>query len=246
MMRTYDSISFDTSGFEPQGERDGARVWWTSAGDGIGLYYFNKSPDIGADLHSINDVRTFFRNRSVNQGLGMIEVETPQIDGCLALRTIFKSPQQRTGMTYVGSIILPFRDFSYVLKVQCMETGTTGIRESVVAAQMMASGQVKLQKSGPGPQQLRIAGWMQDPYDPMTSAPLTTSAPLMWNLAEDKQYDAQFPDHPLSRLRSVLRQVQPSLRLAPEVKDATPFVFVPSPPSTAASQQRERPWWKCR
>jgi hypothetical protein len=139
-----------------------------------------------------------------------------------------------------GSITLPFRDFSYVLKVQCMETGTTGIRESVVLAQMMASGQVKLQNSGPGPQQLRIAGCMQDPYDP------TTSAPLMWNLAEDKQYDAQFPDHPLSRLRSVLRQVQPSLRLAPEVKDATPFVFVPSPPSTAVSQQRKRPWWKFR
>jgi hypothetical protein len=90
-MRTHDSISFDTSGFAPQSERDGARVWWTSAGDGIGLYYFDKSPDIGAVLHSINDVRTFFRNRSVNQGLGMIEVETPQINGCLALRTIFKS-----------------------------------------------------------------------------------------------------------------------------------------------------------
>ena len=122
-MRPYDSVSFDDTGWNPQGEMDGARVWWNSVGDGIGLYYFAMPPDIKADLGSINDVRKFYRNSSATRGLGIIEVETPQVDGCLAVRTVFKSPQQPTGMTYIGSITLPFRDFSYVLKVQCMETG---------------------------------------------------------------------------------------------------------------------------
>jgi hypothetical protein len=145
----------------------------------------------------------------------MIEVETPQIDGCLAVRSIFKLRQQLTGMTYIGSITLPFGNFSYVLKVQCMETGVTGLRESLALPQMMASGRVKLQEGSDGAPQL--LGWMQDPYAP------TISMPLMRNLAEDEQYDAQFPNHPLSRLRSALRRIQSSLRLAPDLKDAPPF-----------------------
>jgi hypothetical protein len=203
----------------PQGEKDGGRIWWNSVGDGIGLYYFDKPPDIEADLHSINDVRQFLRNVSIANGFGIIEVGTPQIDGCLAVRTIFKVPQQPHGMTYVGSITLPFRDFSYVLKVQCIERGTTGLRETFIVAKMLSSGQVKIQKASDGPPQ--VVGWWQGPYDSMTSAPVVR------NLGDDEQYDAQFPNHPLSRLRSILRQVQPSLRLAPVVRDAPPFAFVP-------------------
>ena len=214
-MRAYQSISFDDTGFAPQGERNGARVWFTDAGDGIGLFYFDQPPDIGADINSIVGVRKFYRNSAAALGLGLIEAETPQIDGCVSVRAIFKSPQRPTGMTYVGSLTLPFRDFSYVVKVQCAEQGTTGIREAVVLDAMLRSGQVKVSGASDG----KIRGWMRDPYDP------TVDAPLMPNLAEDEQYDGQFPNHPLSRVRSVLRQVQSSLRLAPEVKNAPPFIF---------------------
>jgi hypothetical protein len=64
-----------------------------------------------------------------------------------------------------------------------------------------------------------VEGWTQDPYDP------TFRAPLMRNLSDDVQYDAQFPDHPLSRLRSVLRHLASTVSIADEVKAAAPFVF---------------------
>jgi len=166
----------------------------------------------------------------------MIEVDTPQVDGCLTVRTIFKSGQQPHGMTYIGSITLPFRDVSYVLKVQCRETGITGMREAVVLDRMMASGQVTVGRGSED--QLQIHGWSQDPYDP------AINAPLMRNLAENEHYDAQFPHHPLSRLRSVLRQLQPSLRLAPELKEVPPFVYPPATPALATSRQDKKPWWK--
>jgi hypothetical protein len=83
-----------------------------------------------------------------------------------------------------------------------------------------------------------IHGWSQDPYDP------AINAPLMRNLAENEHYDAQFPHHPLSRLRSVLRQLQPSLRLAPELKELPPFVYPPATPALATSRQDKKPWWK--
>ena len=69
------------------------------------------------------------------------------------------------------------------------------MREAVVLDQMVAAGRITFQEKDE-----RILGWTQDPYDP------TLDAPLLRNLAEDEQYDAQFPDHPLSRLRSILWQ----------------------------------------
>lgn len=111
-MRSYNSISFDATGLTLQGEANGARIWHTEAGDGLGLFYFDKSPDIGADINTLDALRHFYRNSVVPAGLGLIEVETLQIDGCLTVRTIFKSPQQPRGMTYIGSLTLPFRDFS--------------------------------------------------------------------------------------------------------------------------------------
>ena len=138
-MRPYDDISFDDTGWDLQGEIEGARVWWNSAGDGIGVYYFAIPPDIKADLQSIDGVRKFYRDSIAPDGLGMIEVEILEVDGCPAVRTIFKSPQQPTGMTYLGSITLPFRDFSYVMKVQCRETGMTGVRDAAVLSQMIGA-----------------------------------------------------------------------------------------------------------
>ena len=69
--------------------------------------------------------------RSVSQaGLGVIEIDTVLVDGCTAVRTLFKAAQQPTGRTYLGALTFPFRDFSYALKAQCeeLECGTLSSR----------------------------------------------------------------------------------------------------------------------
>ncbi|MBC8136664.1 MAG: hypothetical protein H8F28_12315 [Fibrella sp.] len=125
-------------------------------------------------------------------------------------------------MTFIGSLTLPFRDLSYVVKVQCAEEGVTGIRDAVVLDKMLEAGEIEFSGG-------KMQGWMQDPYDP------AVNAPLMRNLSEDIRYDVDFPDHPLSRLRSILGRVQVSLHLAPEIKNAPPFVFTES--------TGKKPWW---
>ena len=232
-MPSLDSVTFDDTGFALQGDMDGSRVWHSTSGGGIGLFFFDRPPDITATLEAVDDVREFYRRSATAAGLGVIEIDTLNVDGCLAVRTIFKAPQKPMGMTYVGSITLPFRDFSYVLKAQCSEQGMTGTREAVVLDAMIQSGNINLDGLPRG----TISGWNQDPYDP------AINAPVMRNLSEDEQYDAQFPDHPLSRVRSILKLVQPSLRLAPELKSAPPFVFSGQRESLPG-QPMKKPWWK--
>jgi hypothetical protein len=226
-MRTLDSITFDASNFTFHSDEDGVRIWYTAVGDGIGLYYFPLPPDIGADLKSIEDVRAALRKLTTASGGAIIEVETPLIDGCDALRTIIKVPQQSHGMTYLGSIILPFRDFNYVVKVQCKERGITGLRESEILSEMLDTGEVRIDLDGEGSQ---IVGWAQDPYD------ASFVAPLMRNRAEAEDYDARFPKHPLSRLRPVLNHIQNTLKVADEIKVEPSFEY--------GRTQSKRPRWK--
>jgi hypothetical protein len=143
--------------------------------------------------------------------LAIIEVEAPIVQGRRSVRAILKVPQQPTGMSYLGSLTLPFRDFSYVLKVGCVERGTTGVRDAMIADQCMKDGTVSVSPDG------RIEGWMADPYD------ASVRAPLMRNRAEAREYDAQFPEHPLTRARRVLDHIQGTVTIGSDLRRAPAF-----------------------
>ncbi len=207
-MPSLDSISFHITALEFEGDREGARVWRTDSGDIVELHYFPLPPDIPS-LTSIHELRDRYREMAVSAGHGIIEVDTLTIDDCVAVRTIFKVPQEPTGMGYIGGITLPFRDFSFVVRMMCPEHGMTGVRDSVVGELMMRAGQVKIDLDD---EDVGIKGWWQDPYDP------NQSGPLIKNISENEEYDKEFPDHPLSRLRSILKQVRDTLRVVSDVK----------------------------
>ena len=226
-MRSLDSITFDAGIFTLHGDEEGVRIWHTVAGDGVALFYFPIPPDIPGDLASLEDVRSGYRKRTAASGNAIIEVETPMVDGCQAVRAIIKVPQQPHGLVYLGSLTLPFRDFSYLIKVQCEELGITGLRDSEVLAELLGTGEVTLDiNSDEG----RLTGWMQDPYD---ASIVTTFAR---NRAEAEEYDARFPDHPLSRLRTTLNHIQGTLRVEDGISSEPRFVF--------QRTQHQRPWWK--
>ena len=82
---------------------------------------------------------------------------------------------------YTGSLTIPFRDFSYVIKAQCEERGTTGVREAILFDKGRRAGTVTIGPDG------KIGG--------------------DWN-PDDEQYDADFPQHPLTRLRILLAKFQ--------------------------------------
>jgi hypothetical protein len=214
-MPSLASVTFDATGFHFQGERDGARVWHTPAGDVLHVSYFPLKPDIGADVRSLEKIRLAIRPRIAAAGAAIIELETATTDDCLALRQIIKVPQQPHGMTYIGCLLLPFRNFSFVIKVQCQENGMTGIRDSIILAESLSDGRVTFDPD----REEFLKGWMHDPYDP------ALHGGFHWNLSEAREYDVCFPDHPLSRLRPVLAHLELTLRVTNEVKESPPYVF---------------------
>jgi hypothetical protein len=209
-----DAITFDTVGWTEQPRQPRQRVWHNARGDGLGLFYFPIAPDVPAPLDPLD--RLWQAYRSTTSG-GLIKLDVVRFDGVAAIKLILKVPQQPHGMTYLGSWTFPWRDFSYVLKIQCREDGMTGIRDAVVLAEEMGAGRVQIDDR----QQLR--GWSDDPYDS------DVTSGLVRNLAEDEKYDARFPDHPLSRLRRYEGQLESTIVVAPSARRAPPFYYSYAP-----------------
>ena len=205
------AIAFDETGFERRGENDGVLIWLTPQGDGLGLFHHPR-PHIEADLSNVDRVRDFYRRSASEVGLGVVEIETTVVDGCTVVRTLFKAAEQPTGRTYHGALTFPFRDFSYVLKVQCEERGMTGVRDAFVSAALMVSGETGIESG-------RMTGWLDDPYDPAEAGPMTR------NKSERPEYDAQFPDHPLSRARWVLNHLERTVTIDEAVKAQPGFIW---------------------
>lgn len=187
------SVVFDTAGYRDLGVQDGKHIWHTPQGDGVGLFFFPLHPDLPENARSEEELRQAF-SASLT-GCKFVELHLIAVDDQPSVQSIIKSPQQPTGMTYVGSIIIPFRDFSFVLKVQCQEHGMTGMREAIILNGILAKGGVARDGSGL----------------PVGFSP------------DDPKYDAEFPKHPLSRLRTVLRHMEKSLRLNSSVRQLPPF-----------------------
>lgn len=206
------AITFAETEFERQDDHDGVVLWFTPKGDVLGLFYYPIKPDIGAALNDVEGLRKFYRQGAREAGLGIIEIERVIVDSCPVVRTLFKVSQEPAGRTYLGALTIPFQDFSYVLKVECPEQGVTGMRDTIVSMQLMASGTSELDaKTG------TMTGWLDDPYDSQEAGPMTR------NKSERIEYDAQFPDHPLSRARWVLDHLERTVRIADEVKRMPSF-----------------------
>jgi len=74
--------------------------------------------------------------------------------------------------------------------------GAAGTRESMVALEMMRDGTLS--------EETYKKSWNADPYDPKYRGVPPDSLRCM---ADDERYDAEYPDHPLSQVRRVLREL---------------------------------------
>jgi hypothetical protein len=211
-MPSLDSVTFDTTGLIPQGDLNGVRVWQIPEGDGLGLYYFPIPPDISADINSLPSISSFYGSQMAAANLTGISINTLDIDECRFIKMIVRIPQQPSGMMYMGSLTLPFRDFSFVVKMQCAERGITGMRESLILNELLEKGEVEFDKSG------EFEGW---------EMPLDTVDSPSWiiNRAETVEYDVRFPNHPLSILRRTFDQIEKSIRVADDVKREPRFSY---------------------
>ncbi len=63
---SFDSIIFDTKQYRYQGETGDHRIWFTPEGDGIGLYFFLKQPDLPVEAKSVAELEDFYRAKISN------------------------------------------------------------------------------------------------------------------------------------------------------------------------------------
>lgn len=227
-----DLVSFDTTDLISQPAPPGDRIWVTEDGLFVRLTTDGCRPVFPATAAGEAASRKDWRLTCAESGCGMVELTYDRVDGCQAVRAITKfaiDPATGRGRRYLGVIQIPIPGSVVVLKAQSDEIGITGFRESVVLNRVLASGAVTIEippsdENTGARWATNTPGWRVDPDDP-------TPQHLALNVSDDRQYDPEFPKHPLSRVRSFLDRAQTSLSLAPELKSG----------EVAGDAKR---WWK--
>jgi hypothetical protein len=168
----------------------------------IGTNYFAIPPDLPVGFGDLQLLQRATALTAARQGATLIEADAVEIGGLAALRQIVKVklPDQPVGQAFLGSFTIPRANCSAVLRVQAAEGQPTGIREAMVLDQV-------------GPE----AFFKLHPHVP------DIKLPLPFHVADDPAYDAQFPSHPLSRVRRVMAQLAQQTGLQPAFSAQPPF-----------------------
>jgi hypothetical protein len=205
-MLTIDCLTFDTTGWGLVKNTESKATWTNAQGDRLGKQFFPLPPDIPS-LFALDELRDYFRKQALQSGGAIISVDVLHIKGMSLARSIFKYPRP-IGMGFFGSLIMPFRDFSYVIRVQCVESQDSVNREDTLlplVQQRLPTGTVLSDV------------WMQDPYDP------GFEGPVLRCLTDDECWDRELPEHPLSKIRAIFAQIIPTIAVNREVKNSVPF-----------------------
>lgn len=190
---TLKSIHFSTNGFQDRGELMPGQVhgYFTPDGDGAGVYFFAIKPDLPQNA-SLDGLAQFYRSQLKGVNGRLLDLEWATISGHTAIAMVIAVPQQPSGLAYVASLTLPFRDCSFVLKCQCEEHSPTGMRETILLDRALAK-------------DINAKPTDQNFYD--------------------KQYDAEFPAHPLSRARRTINHFVKTAKLDEAVQKLAAFNF---------------------
>ena len=127
-----------------------------------------------------------------------------------AIEIIYKRTEGM-GYRYTGMLVVEFGAYWCQVTGVFGERGLTGFREAKLTARLLEGGLIKIRKH---PFYRRVftrssgyvEGWFVDPYDAKYRGIVLRS------VADSEEYDEQFPDHPLTRLRSTLETVRDSLQ----------------------------------
>lgn len=197
---SLDAVRFNDAEFDFQGEPQPGKVrfWHTPDGDGMGVYFFRLPPDLPQNAVSLEVFSAFYRERLGGSGGVLVELGIVEVGGVPAVRTLASLPQQPSGRTYVGSLTIPFRDFSFVVKCQCPELGHTGMKAALLLDRSLAAAE-----SNSEPAEAHLAKLDLD----------------------HPKHDADFPDEPVARARRVMDHLAASLVIDSEIRRLPGFAL---------------------
>ena len=208
--------------FHDDDESNGVAQWSNEFGDILSVNYFPMVPDIQVRLEDIDNLRRFYRSMAEANGLAPLEIELEDLKGLRAVKTLYKVRLEPTGFAFLGSYTLPFANCSYVIKIQAVESGVTGMRESAV---LIIEDCKEVDEEND-----KLIGWEVDPYDS------AYKADFMANKADNPKYDEKFPEHPLSRVREYMREILGDLEFDQSLTKLPPFIV--------CEEKTTKAWWK--
>ncbi|MGW0415139.1 hypothetical protein ACWCPJ_08120 [Streptomyces collinus] len=196
----------DLSGFT---EREPG-VWTDEAGLVLSVHFFPLVPDLPAPLHEFERLRSMLAAGVGSRGGNLIEAVPGTLHGVPGLRQLLKVPLpgRPHGQAFIGSWTVPRAACSTVLKVQAAEGQMTGLREALVADRV-------------GPENY---------FRPHPYAAGGQFGGLPTHVADDEEWDAQFPDHPLTRVRAALHRITPTVTFDERFRQLPPFDGPAQPP----------------
>lgn len=204
------SVTIPDQGWTKVSEDDEAIRWVNSQQSAlIVLHFFDKEPDLPT-AKDLDYLKKFYRNIAAASNGGVIETDIINLHNIPCVKTIIKIPQQETGMAYIASITIPFENCSYVVKIQADEIGITGMRDALILDRLHKAGEVEIEEEN-------IKNWFEDPYDP------DFRQGTLMNQSELEKFDPEFPEHPLSVARSLIRSTAETIIFKKEIKELPAF-----------------------
>jgi len=149
----------------------------------------------GADTSDVGALRMYCRQLAESHSAGLVEANVVQSRVGLTAQLIHKK-LVGTAFTFTGVQIIPLPKASLTWTVVAVERGTTGVREAVLTIQLMKQGRLTVQEYS--------ESWAQDPYDATYRG---VDRSTLRYISDDPSYDGQFPTHPLSKVRRLLREL---------------------------------------
>ncbi|WP_240803565.1 hypothetical protein [Streptomyces sp. A0592] len=195
----------DLTGFT---ERE-AGVWTDERGLVLSVHFFDLVPDLPAPLDRPELLRHALARSVAAAGAGLIEAACGEVGSLPAVRQLVKVRRpDGHGQVFIGSWTVPRAVCSAVVKVQAGEGPMTGLREALVLDQV-------------GPERY----FTPHPYGP------DITGGLPHHVADAEEWDARFPDHPLTHVRTTLARIAPTVVLHDGFTSLPPFAPDTAPDS---------------
>jgi hypothetical protein len=167
----------------------GSAYWRDAVGDVISLT--RRSTPVPSLSDEVG-LQHFSRDICESQRSGLIESAVRQGVQGRCLTYVYKRLEM-PAFRFFGVVITPAAQGSWMWMVVTIERGTTGEREAIVAARLIETGKLTLESYK--------SSWARDPYE--TEYTGVDRSTLRY-ISDGVEYDAEFPDHPLTKMRREL------------------------------------------
>ena len=192
---------------------ENSKQWHDGNGVALVLYRLGFDEALFSRLSNETAVREYYRDTLASDGIGIVQCDLSETNGYTCVNIIGKMIVEGQPARYVGSIAIPMREMSIVLSLFSQEEGITGVRDTAIFAKLAAEGHDFIPDDDTG----EIVGWAADPYFP------DYDGPCLRNLSELEEYDTQFPEHPLSKVRHRLNELLDDIDIVETTRETKPW-----------------------